>query len=684
MKTNDQINNPLLSASNLKHEAIDFPKIKSVHFIPAVEFHIAEAKKIIASIRDNSAPPTFENTVEALETADEDLGIVTSVFYSLLNAEANDELNEIANELGPKTSAFSNDILLDDKLFSRIKTIYDQKDQLQLDTEASKLLEETYVNFTRNGALLKGSDKEKLRKIDEEKSRLGPAFHNHVLKATNSFELIIEDEGDLAGLPESSVSAAAHAAKEKGYRHAWLFNLDAPSFVPFLKYADNRELREKMYLAYSSRAFEDDFDNQDNVKKIVQLRNDRAQLLGYKSHADYVLKKRMAETPDQVFAFLKRIYEVARPAAEKDMRQVQEMADSLGGPPLLQPWDFAYYAEKLQQKLFDFDEEELRPYFKLENVVAGVFLHATKLYGLEFKPSDEYPVYHKDVKVYEVYDSNNKNEFMGLFYTDYFPRPTKKGGAWMTSFRDQGLIGGHLRRPHVSIVCNFTKPTPDKPSLLTFREVQTLFHEFGHALHMLLSKCRYTSLSGANVYWDFVELPSQVMENWTLEKESLDLFARHYESNEMIPADLTQKIKDSDRFLAGYYTLRQIHYGTLDMAWHTADPKNIRDVGEFERMALEDKVVMPMIPGTNISCSFSHIFAGGYSAGYYSYQWAQVLDADAFEYFQEKGLFNPEVANKFRTFILERGGTENPMDLYVKFRGRKPDPDALLRRSGLS
>lgn len=673
--------NPLLKASELKHRAIDFPKIQPEHFMPAIEEAIRQARENIHRIEKSPSKPDFDNTIVALELSSEKVDLVANVFYNLLGSQTNEKLQKIAQEFGPKISDFSSDIILNEKLFARIQSVWEQKDQLGLSQEEFQLLEKTYTDFVRNGAKLEESKKQRLREIDQKLSRLGPEYSENVLKATNAFEMLLENEDDLAGLPEGVREAAQHAAEERE-KKGWLFNLQAPSMMGFLKYSEKRELREKIWKAYASRSFNDKFDNQKQVLEIIQLRHERAQLLGFKTHADFVLQKRMAESPEKVTEFLNKLLSASKPAAERDLKEVQALALEMGGPQPLMPWDFGYYSEKLKEKKFDINEEELRPYFKLENVIEGVFEHARRLFGLKFQVSTDYPVYHPDVKVYEVIDEKDSS-FVGLFYTDFFPRDSKRGGAWMTNFFEQGLYGDTLMRPHVSIVCNFTKPTPKKPSLLTFDEVRTLFHEFGHSLHSLLSQCRFRSLSGTNVYWDFVELPSQILENWTLEKEALDLFARHFETGATIPKELTQKIIDSSKFLAGYSSLRQLNFAFLDMAWHSTDPKQIRDVDSFEKQVTQKTQLLPSVPGMNVSCAFSHIFAGGYSAGYYSYKWAEVLDADAFEYFKEKGIFDPEVSRKFKEHILSRGGTEHPMELYKRFRGREPDPEALLRRDGL-
>jgi len=674
--------NPLLEKFVLKDQAVPFDLIKTEHFLPALEKAIHVAQSNIEALKRNKSEPSFENTIIALETCSELVERVVGIYGNLESAHASEEHQALAKELYPKYTAFSSDLSLDEELFKKVKVVYDKRNSLDLNKEQLKLIEKTYLSFSRNGALLEDAGKEKLRAIDQELSVLGPLFSEHVLKATNNFELVLDRKADLEGLPEGAVEAAAHLAESKGHKGLWLFNLQMPSYLPFLTYAKSRALREKMWRAYNSKAFHDKFDNQETIKKIVTLRHQRAQLLGFKTHADFVLAERMAKDPTTVKDFLTKLLEPSRKAAQKDFEEVAAFAKELDDVTDLQPWDFSYYSEKLKEKKYAFNEEDLRPYFKLENVVEGVFEHARRLYGLVFKETKDIPVYHPEVKAYEVFEEKT-GKYVSLFYTDFFPRETKKGGAWMTTFRDQGLLDGEVRRPHVSIVCNFTKPTPTKPSLLSYDEVRTLFHEFGHALHGMLSQCTYRSLSGTNVYWDFVELPSQIMENWVGEKEGLDVFAKHYETQAPIPAELVEKIRRASRFQAGWASLRQIQFGLLDMSWHSQDPGKITDVDAFETAATQPTRILPKIAGTNSSCSFSHIFAGGYSAGYYSYKWAEVLDADAFEYFKEKGLFDGEVAQKFKNNVLSRGGTEHPMDLYKKFRGREPDPNALLRRDGL-
>lgn len=674
--------NPLLKPFTNKDQAVPFDLIKVEHFIPALDEAIKIAKSNIGQLKSTTAAPDFENTIVALETSSELSDQIAGIYGNLEVANADEALQALAKEIYPKLTALSSDISLDEEIFKRVKAVYDKRTSLNLNKEQSRLLEKTYLSFARNGALLSAADKETLRQIDQELSVLGPKFSENVLKATNAFEMILDKKEDVDGLPEGVLEGAAAMAEAKGQPGKWLFNLQIPSYLPFMTYAKNRSLREKMWRAYSSRSFKGDFDNQGNVLKIVELRDKRAKLLGFATHADFVLAERMAKDPTTVREFLNKLLKASKEAGKKDVAEVTEFAKKLDGITDIKPWDFGYYSEKLKEEKYAFNEEDLRPYFKLENVVEGVFAHAQKLYGLVFKENREYPVYHPEVKVYEIYEEKS-GKYMGLFYTDYFPRETKKGGAWMTQFRHQGLISGEMKRPHVSIVCNFTKPTPTKPSLLTYDEVRTLFHEFGHALHGMLSECTYPSLSGTNVYWDFVELPSQIMENWVGEKEGLDLFARHYQTNQPMPANLIEKLKASHKFQAGYMSCRQIQFGMMDMAWYSTDPAQITDVDAFEEKVTAEARLFPKVEGVNSSCSFSHIFAGGYSAGYYSYKWAEVLDADAFEYFKEKGLFNQEVALKFKENILSRGGTEHPMDLYKKFRGREPDPNALLRRDGL-
>ncbi len=673
--------NILLNDFKTPDHSVPFDQIKVTDFIPALQAAIQEAKNHIEVLKTSTAYPTFDNTILAIECCSERVDNIRSIFSNLEVAHATPDLQALAKDFYPILSSFGSDISLDPVIFKKVQTVYENRSNQKISPEQNRLLEKTYNDFVRNGAMLTPENKERIRAIDQELSILGPQFSENVLKATNKFELILDKKSDLAGLPEGAIEAAMVAAEAKGHPGKWLFNLQAPSFIPFLTYAKNRPLREKMWRAYNSRAFRDEFDNQDNVKKIVQLRHDRAYILGFKTHADYVLAERMAKDTNTVNKFLKTLLNASKQAAQKDLDEVVKFGRDSESVMDFKPWDFGYFSEKLKEKKYSFNEEELRPYFQLEKVIEGVFEHARRLYGLTFQETKNVQPYHPEVKVYEIRDT--LNQYIGLFYTDFFPRETKKGGAWMTTFREQGMMYGAVQRPHVSIVCNFTKPTPSKPSLLSYNEVQTLFHEFGHALHGMLSTCTYRSIAGTNVYWDFVELPSQIMENWVAEKEGLDIFARHYQTGEPIPHELMEKLKASQKYLAGWTSLRQVTFAMMDMNWHSTNPSQIKDVDTFEDLATSETRLMERISGTNSSCSFSHIFAGGYSAGYYSYKWAEVLDADAFEFFKEKGLFNSEVADSFRRNILSRGGTEHPMDLYKKFRGREPDPNALLRRDGL-
>ncbi|NGX83458.1 M3 family metallopeptidase [Aequorivita sp. KMM 9714] len=669
--------NPLLQPYN----TAPFSKIENKHFLPAITKLIEETKAEIDAITSNSDAPTFENTIEALEFSGEKLDRATSIFFNLNSAETNDEIQKLAQKISPMLTEFGNDMLLNEALFERVKAVYNLKDTLDLNEEQQMLLDKKYKGFSRNGANLSEEKKKELRKIDTELSKLKLTFGENVLAETNNFELHITDEKDLSGLPEGVIEAASQTAEEKG-KKGWVFTLDYPSYVPFLTYADNRELRKKMAIAFGAKGFNnDEFDNQKNVLQIAQLRHKRANLLGYKSHAHFVLEERMAETPEKVKSFLNELLEKAKPAAKKEFEELTAFAKELDGIDHLEKWDGAYYSEKLKQKLFNLDDEKLKPYFELKNVINGVFTVAQKLYGLHFKEVQNIDKYHPEVKTYEVKD--DEGELVALFYADFHPRAGKRNGAWMTSYKPQQIKNGKNDRPHVSNVCNFTKPTASKPSLLTFNEVTTLFHEFGHALHGMLANTQYPSLSGTSVYWDFVELPSQILENWCYEKETLELFATHYKTGEVIPMEYVEKIKESATFHEGMATLGQLSFGMLDMAWHSQDPSKINDVKSFEVAAFEDTQLYLDVKENCMSTSFSHIFQGGYSAGYYSYKWAEVLDADAFAYFQQEGIFSKKVADKFKNFVLSQGGTMDPMELYIKFRGQKPDPEALLKRAGL-
>ncbi|RJE71841.1 MULTISPECIES: M3 family metallopeptidase [Reichenbachiella] len=676
-------NNPLLLPFDSPFEVAPFSSIRLEHYKPAIEKLIESSLLEIDKIAASVDAPTYDNTIVALDRSGKQLSQVAEVFFNLNSAETSEEMQALASDLSPILTDFSNAIMQNAILFDRVKTVYTATDQSLLDAEDSMLLEKTYKGFIRSGANLSDEDKKKYAEISKELAQLQLKFGENVLAETNAYEMIIEDEKDLAGLPEGIKEGAAATAEAKGHKGKWMFTLQAPSFVPFMEYADNRALREKMFRAYMSKAFKGDkFDNQENVKKIVALRQEKVALLGYESYSDYVLEERMAESADKVEAFLNDLLTKATPKAKAEVEAVKAFAKGQGFEGELERWDWSYYSQKLKNEKFQINDEMLRPYFKLDNAVKGIFDVANKLYGLTFKHNPEIPVYHPDVKAYEVL--NEKGEHVSVFFEDYFPREGKRGGAWMTSYKSQ-YKDGIDHRPIVSIVCNFTPATGDKPSLLTYNEVETLFHEFGHALHGMLADSKYSSLSGTSVYWDFVELPSQILENWLQEKECLDLFAKHYETGEPIPEDYIQKIKDSSNFNEGYQTMRQLSFGLMDMAWHSlkADEIQVDDVRAFEQKAMAQTELFGAIEGACMSTQFSHIFQGGYAAGYYSYKWAEVLDADAFSVFKEKGIFNKEVATSFKENILSRGGSEHPMELYKRFRGQEPTVDALLERSGL-
>ena len=660
-----------------------FSEIKTEDYLPAFKIAIKKAKSEIDAITKNSETPSFENTIEALDYSGEELDRISSIFFNLNSAETNDEIQKIAQEVSPLLTEFSNDITLNEVLFKRVKAVYDYKSDIELTTEQETLLDKKYKSFSRNGANLAEDKKDKLREIDKELSQLKLKFGENILAETNRFEMLLTNEKDLSGLPDGAKEAAKQLAESKG-KDGWLITLDYPSYIPFMTYADNRELREKLSKAFGSKGFKgDELDNQNIVLNIANLRNERAQLLGYKTHAHFVLEERMAESPDNVQDFLNELLDKAKPAAEDEFKKLEDFAKELDNIDQLQKWDSAYYSEKLKQKLFSLDDEQLKPYFKLENVIDGAFTVAEKLFGLKFEEIDTIDKYHEDVLTYKVIDTDS--ELVSIFYADFFPRAGKRNGAWMTSFKPQMIKNQVNERPHVSIVCNFTKPTKSKPSLLTFNEVTTLFHEFGHALHGMLANTTYPSLSGTNVYWDFVELPSQILENWCYEEETLKLFATHYETGDVIPMELIEKIKASATFQEGMQTLRQLSFGLLDMAWHGHEsPQDIKSVKDFETKAFADTNLYPDVTENCMSTAFAHIFQGGYSSGYYSYKWAEVLDADAFEYFKDQGIFNKTVADKFKAYVLSQGGTENPMTLYKKFRGQAPKPEALLRRAGLT
>ncbi len=671
------MSNPLFST----FDNVPFSKIKNSHFKPAFKNAIEIAKKEIEFICTSKEEASFENTIEALDYSGELLSRISSVFFNLNSAETNDEIQKIAQEVSPLLSEFNNDITLNETLFKKVKHVFDTQKNLKLSSEQLQLLEKHYKSFTRNGALLSASDKEKLREIDKQLAQKTLQFGQNLLADTNNFELLITNEADLKGLPNGAKEAARNLALDKK-KDGWLISLDYPSYIPFMKYAENRQLRKQLAIAFGAKSFKNnEYNNENLIKEIVSLRFDRAKLLGYNTHAHFTLEERMAKTADNVYNFSKDLLNKATPAAKKEFENLTSFANELDGIETLQKWDAAYYSEKLKQKLFNLDDEALKPYFKLSNVLHGAFTIAEKLFDLVFEKNTDIDTYHNEVTVYNVH--NTKGDFIALFYTDFHPRPGKRAGAWMTSYKSQQQKNGINHRPHVSIVCNFTKPTETKPSLLTFNEVTTLFHEFGHALHGMLANTIYPSLSGTNVFWDFVELPSQIMENWCFEKEALQIFAHHYETGELIPMEYIEKIKESSTFHEGMATLRQLSFGLLDMAWHTTLPNNSFNVKEFETNAFKNTQLYPDVAENCMSTSFAHIFQGGYSSGYYSYKWAEVLDADAFAYFKEKGIFNKKIALKFKKEILEKGGTEHPAILYKNFREKEPTTDALLKRAGL-
>ncbi|MDT0553020.1 M3 family metallopeptidase [Urechidicola vernalis] len=675
------MNNPLVSEFNTPFRTAPFSKIKSEHFEPAIKQGIAMAKEDIDAITKTIDEPSFTNTIEALEFSGMQLKRITSVFFNLNSAETNEDIQKIAQIVSPLLTEFANDIRLNETLFNRVSTIFKIKETLNLTVEQNTLLTNQYKMFVRNGANLNEDEKSQLRTIDTRLSKLSLKFGEHVLADTNSFELHITNKEELSGLPEGTKEAAKLTAKEKN-KKGWIFTLDYPSYVPFMTYSENRSLRKRLAIAFGAKGFQNNENNNENiVLEIVKLRHQRANLLGYKSHAHFVIEERMAQNPETVSSFLNELLDKASPAAKDEFDQLSEFAKNNDQIETLEKWDSAYYSEKLKKELLDLDEEQLKPYFKLENVLNGVFTVSNKLFDLKFEEDKMIDTYHKDVKTYKVFDSSSN--FVAIFYADFFPRAGKRNGAWMTSFKDQWIKNGENSRPHISIVCNFTKPTDSKPSLLTFNEVTTLFHEFGHALHGMLANTVYPSLSGTSVHWDFVELPSQILENWCYEKEALDLFAKHYETGESIPMELIDKIKKASNFLEGIATLRQLSFGLLDMGWHGNDPSTINSVKEFESNAFKNTNLYPEVSKNCMSTAFSHIFQGGYSSGYYSYKWAEVLDADAFDYFKSNGVFNKEIALSFKENILSKGGTENPMSLYKRFRGKEPNSDALLKRAGL-
>mgnify|MGYP001434558157 CR=1 FL=1 len=673
-------NNPFFENFDTPFETIPFSKIKTEHFIPAIDKAIEIGKENIEAIVNNQESAGFDNTIEQFEIASELLGMISGVYWHLFGSHGSPNLKKLADEISLKMSNYQNDYVLNKALFSKVDKVYNDRLGANLDKHQLKLTEDVYIYFKRNGASLSDDDKVKLRKIDADLSALSPKFSNNVLSAQNKFELWIANESDLEGLTDTSIDAAKVAAIKKGKEQEWLFTLQFPSYIPFLTYSAKRHLREKMLKAYGSLCNGGKYDNTQIVKDIVRLKHKRANLLGYDTFADYVLERRMAENSANVYKLLDNLYDHSFEAASKELDELKNFASELDGLEDFRQWDFAYYKEKLKMKKYQFESEALRPYFKSENVISGIFEVAKKLYGLSFKNLDNIDVWHKEVQTFEVTDDKNKH--VGLLYIDLYPRETKRSGAWMNPILENGLYKGKVRRPQVVFVCSLTPSTKEKPSLLTYSEVETIFHEFGHCLHGLLADGKYQTTSGTNVFWDFVELPSQIMENWVAEGDALKLFAKHYKTGEIIPDELIDKIKDSSSYGAGYLCLRQLSLGYLDMAWYTNLDK-VDDVEKFESEAIKKTQLFPSIPNSTISSTFGHIFSGGYSAGYYSYKWAEVLEADAFEKFKEDGIFNKETAESFRDNILSKGSLEHPMNLYKAFRGREPKVDALLKRDKL-
>ena len=682
MMSCNQSKNPFFEEYSTPYGSVPFDEIKVEHFMPAFQEGMKQQTAEIEAIVNNPEAPTFENTIEAMENSGQLLSKVSYVFSCLTGAETNDELTALSMEISPLLSAHGDNISLNDGLFQRVKAVYEQKDQLNLNQEQARLLEITYKDFIRSGAALNESDKNRLREINMELSKLALQFSDNVLKETNQYMLVIDKEEDLAGLPESVIAAAATTAKNKGLEGKWVFTLHNPSRLPFLQYSERRELREALLKAYINRGDNDnEFDNKAIINKMVNYRIERSNLLGYNTFADYALENKMAQTPEAVFDLMAKIWERALPQAQKEAKELQAYINKEGGKFKLEAWDWWYYTEKVRKEKFDLDEAELKPYFKMENVREGIFMVANRLYGLNFKQLDNVDVYHPEVEVFEVSDADGS--LIGLFYTDYYPREGKRSGAWMSSLRKQQVLNGQHVHPHIYNVGNFTRPVGDTPALLSIDEVETMFHEFGHALHGLLSKCTYNSLSGTSVSRDFVELPSQIMENWCMHPEVLKLYAKHYETGEIIPDELIAKIQASNTFNQGFTTVELVSAAYLDMFWHVLDQSQDFDVRAFETEQLTKLGLIPEIIVRYRSTNFIHIFKNNYSAGYYSYLWSEVLDADGFGLFEEKGIFDQASATSFRKNVLERGNTDEPMNLYRAFRGADPNPEALLLRRGL-
>ena len=674
-------NNPFLTDYPTLHGTVPFHLIKTEHFEPALRQGMERHNEEIAAIVSQPAAPDFTNTIVALEKSGGLLNRVSTVFGNLLSAETSDEMQAIAEKMMPLLSEHSNNITLNEKLFARIKTVYETTDKEALSQEERMLLQTTYDGFIRSGANLTPEQKERFRQISSEMSVLTLRFSQNNLKETNAYELPLAAD-QLDGLPESALNAYAQTAREKG-KEGHIVTLQAPSFVPFMKYSRHRELRRQLYMAYNTQCTHDnEYNNQEIVQKLVNLRLERAQLLGFQTVADYVLTQRMAENSENVYRLLNQLLDAYAPTAHQEVQEVQALAKELEGEDFeLLPWDWAFYSEKLKEKKFNLNEESLRPYFELNRVIEGVFGLATRLYGITFQANQDIPVYHPEVTAYEVFDKDGS--FLAVLYADFHPRASKRSGAWMTSYKEQWKDENGNSRPHVSVTMNFTKPSADQPALLTFGEVNTFLHEFGHALHGMFADTTYQSLSGTNVYWDFVELPSQFMENFAIEKDFLNTFAQHYETGENIPEELIQRIVDASNFNVAYACLRQLSFGLLDMAWYTRTEPFDGDIQAYEKQAWKKAQILPTVEGTCMTVQFSHIMAGGYAAGYYSYKWAEVLDADAFSLFKEKGIFHPDTANSFRENVLSKGGTEHPMTLYKRFRGQEPGIDALLKRNGI-
>lgn len=686
--------NPLLTDSTLPYGAPQFDKIKTEHYLPAFEQAITEAKAEIDAIVNNQDAPTFENTIAALDEAGGRLNDAAGIFYNLMEADTNDQMQDIAEKVSPMMTEYSMYVSLNEPLFARVKAVHESAEGLEPDQ--ARLLEKTWKSFVRSGANLGAEDKETYSKLSEQLSLLTLQYGKNVLAATNAFTLNLTDEADLEGLPDFVREAAVETAKSKEME-GWAFDLSAPSYGAFMKYSTRRDLRQKMWMAYNTRATEGENSNIELCRQIAESRLKIANILGYETYADYALEERMAKNPQTVNAFIQKLLEPSLPAAKAEVKELYEYARANGFEDSeIQPWDFGFWSEKLKDARYSINDEQLKPYFRLESCIDAAFGLAGKLYGLTFEERKDIPVYHPDVKVYDVKDADGVHK--ALFYADFFPRASKRGGAWMTEFRGQSIVNGVEKRPFISLVTNFTKPTAGKPALLTHDELTTLLHEFGHSLHGILAEGRYSSLTGTNVSRDFVELPSQIMENWAFEPEFLDTFARHFETGEALPDTLINKIVEAKNYNAAYAQVRQLQFGILDMAWHTlkggsesghfdrlSDLKTMQELGSiaFEKAALKSSNVIPSIPQACISTSFSHIFSGGYSAGYYSYKWSEVLEADAFSLFKEKGIFSTEVSHSFRDNILSKGCSEDEDVLYRRFRGHDPEPEALLEKLGI-